>query len=232
MINAKGYIALSAAISILAMACQPHTREVMHAQIARDCADGREQRFYRFVRRLLPPVPSGTRREIRLETPFDSSNGSVNDYSWSVVMGRGEATPRVCELGGYVRFRADGYLDIFTVTKGSAFPGREMDDIRKGIARTGSADFSRSPAAYPPTDERALAAHVQQMLPGIEAVVGRPLGNPMFRFRSCAPARAPGVCEPQGTWEADYVTPEKVRPLHVLLELEPIHGQLVSVSVQ
>jgi len=229
--NANKYLVLTVAMGMLTTACKPRAHDSVTAPIAHD---GREQGFYRFVRSLLPPVPPGTRREIRLETPFDSSNGTVNDYSWSVAAGQDETNPpTVDELGGYVRFRADGYIDIFTVTRGSAFPAAAMDAIRREIAKTGSADFSRLSAEYPPNSERALTDHLLRIRPRVEAIVGHPLGTPILTFRSCARGRAPGVCEPQGTWEADYTTHPKVNASrHVLLELEPIHGQLVSISVQ
>ena len=231
LMNSDKYLVLTVVIGMLTTACKPHAHERMTAQIAHE---GREQRFYRFVRNLLRPAPRGTRREIRLETPFDSSNGTVNDYSWTVAAGHDETNPpTVDELGGYVRFREDGYIDIFTVTRGSAFPNAQMDAIHNEIARTGSADFSRSSAAYPPGSERALTDHLQEMRRSVEAIVGHPIGTPILTFRSCSPTGAPGVCEPLGTWEAEYVMRPKINASwHVILELEPVHGQLVSISVQ
>src|SRR5258706_6992186 len=226
MTNARIYHTL-VALAVLTGAAKPHPRESTTAQAV---YDGREQTFYRFVRTLLPKVPPGTRREIRLETPFDSSNGSVSDYSWSVTAGQDETNPPTAlEMGGYVRFRADGYIDIFTATRGSALPTTQMDELRKEIARRGSADFSHYSAAYPPNIEMAMADHLQEMRPRVEAIVGHPLGSaPLLTFRSCAPGRAAGVCEPQGTWEAEYATQLRNNTtLHVLLELEPIQGKLL-----
>ncbi|HSY47192.1 MAG TPA: hypothetical protein VLC46_00105 [Thermoanaerobaculia bacterium] len=229
--NVNKYLVLTAVIGTLTTTCKSHVHEPATTQITRD---GREQGFYRFVRSLLPPATPGTRREIRLETPFDSSNGTVNDYSWSVAAGQDETTPPTAtELGGYVRFRADGYIDIFTVTRGSAVPNAEMDILRKEIARTGSADLSHLSAVFPPNREQALTAHLQVMRPRVEAIVGYPLGTPLLTFRPCERGRAPGICEPLGTWEADYAARQKNKSSrHVLLELEPIHGLLVSISVQ
>jgi hypothetical protein len=223
-------IVATGAISVgLLASCKPHLQD----SPGRTNPVGREQMFCRFVRSLLPPAPPGAHREIRMQTPFDSSNGTVNDYRWAVLVAPEEQDPPTSiELEGYVRFKPDGYIDMFTAVKGSDLPVAQMDEVRKQIALRGSADFSHISAVYPPNREAAMADRVRNFQPRLEAFIGHRLGAPTLAFRTCAPGRGPGVCEPQGTWEASYT--QRMGPrgyLLVVVEFEPINGELLSISV-
>ena len=180
---------------MLTAACQPHARQDTPVRVASDGRESREQRFYRFVHGLLPPVPPGTHRAIRLETPFDSSNGSVNEYTWSVASGLDETkAPSSEELRGYVRFRKSGDVDIFTITNGSAFPTAELDAARNDIARTGKADFVRLSAAYPPESEKKIASRLQQIAPSVQRMSAA--GDVGSRLRYKVRRTALSACAP------------------------------------